>query len=79
MRELRRQHRIRARLTGDLRSPPAELADELSIRRDQTNVVIDTPGELSPLLAWLAGQPLVEVTIEPLGLARVYERFHGGV
>jgi ABC-2 type transport system ATP-binding protein len=79
MRELRKQHRIRARLTGELINPSPELASELTIRHEDTRVVIDTPGELSPLLAWLAGQPLAEVRIEPLGLGRVYERFHGGV
>jgi ABC-2 type transport system ATP-binding protein len=76
IRELRKQHRIRALLTGELRKPPDEMADELSIRREGARVVIDTPGELSPLLSWLAGQPLAEVTVEPLGLGRVYERYH---
>ena len=39
-------------------------------------VVIETPGELSPLLGWLATLPLTEVRIEPLGLQAVYEQFH---
>lgn len=76
MRELRRQHRIRAQLKGELTAPPPELADEVSIHKEGTSVLIDTPGELSPLLAWLAAQPLTEVHVEPLGLARVYERYH---
>jgi ABC-2 type transport system ATP-binding protein len=76
MRELRTQHRIRARLTGELAAPPRELAEELSINRDEQGVVIDTPGELSPLLKWLSDQPLAEVHVEPLGLRRVYERYH---
>jgi ABC-2 type transport system ATP-binding protein len=79
MRELRRQHRIRAKLTGPLGPPPSSLAEEISIHRDADNVAIDMPGELAPLLTWLADQPLAEVHIEPLGLRRVYERYHGGV
>jgi ABC-2 type transport system ATP-binding protein len=77
MRELRRQHRIRARLTGELCEVPREMADEVSVERHEQGVVIDAPGELSQLLKWLADQPLAEVHVEPLGLRRVYERFHG--
>ena len=74
--ELRRQHRIRARLIGPLAAAPAALADQLSIAAANGDVVIDTPGELSPLLGWLATLPLAEVTIEPLGLRAVYDQFH---
>lgn len=75
--ELRRQHRIRARLTGDLPPPPAGLDDELEIHANgDGHVTIQTPGELAPLLSWLAGLPLAEVRIEPLGLQAVYDRFH---
>ncbi|HVW37955.1 MAG TPA: ABC transporter ATP-binding protein, partial [Pirellulales bacterium] len=74
--ELRRQHRIRAKLTGPLPGAPAALADQLTIAAINGDVVIDTPGELSPLLGWLATLPLAEVTIEPLGLRAVYDNFH---
>ena len=74
--ELRRQHRIRARLTGPLPAAPAALADQLTIASSNGDVVIDTPGELSPLLGWLATLPLAEVTIEPMGLRAVYDHFH---
>lgn len=47
-------------------------------RREEREVVIETPGELSPLLGWLATLPLRDVVIEPAGLRAVYERFHGG-
>lgn len=77
MKELRRQHRIRARLTGPLIDPPAHLADALTIvRRADDRVEVQTPGDLSPLLGWLAMQPLAEVFVEPIGLKAVYERFH---
>jgi ABC-2 type transport system ATP-binding protein len=74
--ELRRQHRIHARLTGALRDPPAELAAGLHILATHSEVTIETPGELSPLLGWLATLPLSEVRIEPIGLRAVYDRFH---
>jgi ABC-2 type transport system ATP-binding protein len=39
-------------------------------------ITIETPGELSPLLGWLAQLPLAEVQIEPFGLQAIYDRFH---
>jgi ABC-2 type transport system ATP-binding protein len=77
MRELRRQHRIRARLTGELPPPPESCREGLSLSTNGAGAVtIETPGELSPLLGWLAQAPLAEVQIEPVGLRAVYERFH---
>ena len=80
MSELHRQHRIRAQLTGPLAPVPAHLADELVVRNDEATgeLIIETPGELSPLLGWLAELPLAEVKIEPIGLRAVYDRFHAG-
>jgi ABC-2 type transport system ATP-binding protein len=76
--QVRRQHRIRARLTGAMQPAPADLARELSIKiNGDSHVVIETPGELSGLLGWLAQAPLAEVHIEPVGLQSVYERYHG--
>lgn len=75
--QVRRQHRIRARLTGVLQPAPADLSRELSIKiNGDSQVVIETPGELSGLLGWLAQAPLAEVHIEPLGLQSVYEKYH---
>ncbi|HEX4132905.1 MAG TPA: ABC transporter ATP-binding protein [Pirellulales bacterium] len=76
MRELRRQHRIHARLTGPLTPPPEALERELRIDTSNDALSIETPGDLAELFGWLAKLPLAEVTIEPLGLAAVYERFH---
>lgn len=75
---LRKRHRIRALLDGPLPPLPAALADQLTVeRREHQMVVIETPGDLSPLLGWLATLPLRDVAIEPAGLRSVYERFHG--
>ena len=77
MRDLRRQHRIRARLTGALPPPPENCREGLTLTTHSAGAVtIETPGELSPLLGWLARAPLAEVQIEPVGLRAVYERFH---
>lgn len=78
MHALRRQHRIRAQLRGTLTAPPPQLEGELKIVRGTNgDVVIESPGELSPLLGWLATLPLAEVKIEPIGLRAIYDRFHG--
>jgi ABC-2 type transport system ATP-binding protein len=77
MAEIRRRHRIHARLTAALPPPPENLAKDLAIMQNTNDTVtIETPGELSPLLGWLASLPLAEVRIEPLGLAGVYEQYH---
>ena len=80
MHELRRQHRIRGRLTGAMPSAPAHLNGALQISQLAADLVqIDTAGELAPLLGWLSTMPLAEVHIEPVRLQAVYDRFHGGL
>lgn len=74
--DVRRQHRIRARLAGPLPSAPPHLADQLTISASNEDLTIYTPGELSGLLGWLATLPLAEVNVEPLGLRAVYDSFH---
>jgi ABC-2 type transport system ATP-binding protein len=77
MHDLRRQHRIRAQLTGPMTAVPPELIDQVTVRSSHNgDVTIETPSELSPLLGWLATLPLAEVRIDPIGLQSVYERFH---
>jgi ABC-2 type transport system ATP-binding protein len=77
MAQLRRQHRIRAKLTGDVPPVPERFRSQLSITTDgNSHVLIDAPGEMAPLFGWLATLPLEQVTIEPVGLRRVYEEYH---
>src|SRR5262249_55291544 len=79
MHDLRRQHRIIANLNGTMPTPPTSLGNGLEIARLGPNKVsIQTPGELSPLLGWLASLPLTEVRVEPIGLQAVYDRIHAG-
>jgi ABC-2 type transport system ATP-binding protein len=75
--DVRRQHRIRAELSGTLSPLPPELAEDVEIARGENGAVtISTPGDLAPLLGWLAEQRLARLQIEPLGLRAVYERHH---
>jgi ABC-2 type transport system ATP-binding protein len=77
MSEIRRKHRIRAQLTAPLPQVPESLAGQLSIScRADGQMTIEAPGDLSPLLGWLATLPLAEVRIEPIGLQAVYEQYH---
>jgi ABC-2 type transport system ATP-binding protein len=77
MDQLRLQHRIVAWLNGSLPPIPEAMDRQLTVRqRSAGEVVIETPGELAPLLGWLSTLPLKEVRIEPIGLRAVYDRFH---
>ncbi|MGD9723870.1 MAG: ABC transporter ATP-binding protein [Pirellulales bacterium] len=75
--ELRRQHRIRAQLTGPLPPLPESFNGHVAVSHGAAgDLMIETPGELSGLLGWLATLPLAEVQIEPVGLHALYDRFH---
>jgi ABC-2 type transport system ATP-binding protein len=77
MSELRRRHRIHATMRGSIPPVPPDLDQQLSISEsDDGHVMIETPGELSPLLGWLSTLDLHEVRIEPVGLRAVYDQFH---
>jgi ABC-2 type transport system ATP-binding protein len=79
MQDLRRQHRIRGRLTGSLPAAPAHFNGALTVTQPTANdVLIETPGELAPLFGWLSTLSLAEVSIEPVRLQAVYDQFHGG-
>ena len=77
MAELTRQHRIRARLTAPIGLPPGNIASHVGqFSSADGRLEIVAPGELAPLLGWIATLPIDEVQIEPLGLRTVYDRFH---
>jgi ABC-2 type transport system ATP-binding protein len=74
---VRRGHRIHAKLTAALPPLPPQLGGRVTIVSDSPNQIqIDAPGELAPLLGWLATLPLSEIRIEPIGLEAIYERYH---
>jgi ABC-2 type transport system ATP-binding protein len=77
MAQLRRQHRIVAELAGPLPPIPESLSGQLTlVATSGSQAVFETPGELAPLLKWLATLPLADVRIEPVGLRAIYRRFH---
>jgi ABC-2 type transport system ATP-binding protein len=77
MTQLRQQHRIVARLTGPLPPIPESLSGQLAVvSNGDGEAVLETPGELAPLLQWLATLPLADMRIEPVGLRTIYHRFH---
>ena len=76
--DVRRSHRITARLTGTLGDVPAAIAPHATMSQaGDGTVVIESSDSITPLLGWLATLPLAELQIEPIGLGAVYERFHG--
>jgi ABC-2 type transport system ATP-binding protein len=76
--DVRRSHRITARLTGGLGRLPESIAPHATVAQETDGtVVIESSDSITPLLGWLATLPLDEVQIEPVGLGAVYERFHG--
>jgi len=76
--DVRRSHRITARLAGAWDAIPVELeAHATLVSRRDGRVVLESGDSLAPLLGWLATLPLDEVQIEPVGLGGVYEKFVG--
>ena len=75
--QVRRRHRITARLRAPLASLPAPPDGNVAIRDAGEGImVLDDVAELPPLLGWLATLPLVEIRVEPVGLDTVYDTFH---
>lgn len=75
---LKRQHRITARLkNGHLPEIPGALREQMTVSRlADDRLRIETPGELSSILHWLANADLEDVHVQPVGLRSVYDRFH---
>jgi ABC-2 type transport system ATP-binding protein len=77
MSDIRRGHRIHAKFNGELPLVPERFANLVAITKlADGRIAIDAPGDLSPLLGWLATMPLTEVYVEPVGLQAVYEKYH---
>jgi ABC-2 type transport system ATP-binding protein len=77
MAELREGRLIRARLNGPWNAA-GPLPDGLRLQEhEKDNLTLEYHGPLPELLAYLARQPLADLRLEPLGLAAIYNRFHG--
>jgi len=73
--ELRSVQRIRVTFAGPVGTIP-DWPGLTHVEREERRAVFDWTGPLAELLGWLATQPVAELTVEPLGLARVYRRYH---
>ena len=79
MKDLNMQHRVHAILReGEHLLPvPDELQGQMTVMDQGDNrVLIETPGELSTILHWLANSPLRDVYVQPVGLRSVYDQYH---
>lgn len=78
MSELRAGRHVRARL-----NPPttpttnvALLRDARSLRSTEAELDFEFTGALPDLLRWLSELPVVDLKIEPMGLANIYQQYH---
>ena len=77
MAALRDGRRVAARLTG---RPPGAGPDggplgPAAVAGDRLH--FEYRGPLPGLLTWLAGQPVTDLRVEPIGLAGIYNQYHG--
>lgn len=77
MSTLNRLHRIRARLTDEkMPDLPEVLLANVELKQDRDQIQIETEGDLSPVLRWLADASFTDIQIQPVGLRAAYDRFH---
>jgi ABC-2 type transport system ATP-binding protein len=81
MTELRQGRRVSARYAAGTPPPDATALPPLPglqmLERKDDRLTMEHTGALPDLLGWLAGQPLAELHVEPLGLASIYAKYHG--
>src|SRR5579883_1441791 len=70
MADLREGRYVTARLTGP---PPASGPGGMPVSIDGDRLSLEYRGPLPELLAWLAGQPVADLKIEPIGLGPIYK------
>ena len=75
--ELRQGRHVVARFAGEATLPP--LPGVKLLAQTTTSWNLDYTGPLADLLAWLAGQPIADLRVGPMGLARIYQQFHPAV
>jgi ABC-2 type transport system ATP-binding protein len=76
MNELDQARTVRARFSR----APEPLPDLIGLQRKQQSdgqLVLDYGGPLTPLLEWLSRQSVIDLRVEPRGLAPIYHRYHG--
>ena len=76
MSELRQARRVRIQFAGVVPELPKIVG--LKLREQQADrLALEFRGELPVLLSWLAEQRVVDLQVEPLGLAETYHSYHG--
>jgi ABC-2 type transport system ATP-binding protein len=78
MSELREARLVHVRFCGVVETLPNLEGMQVRERRDG-ELLLEQAGPLPPLLAWLARQPVADLSVEPVGLKAVYHRYHGVV
>ena len=80
MAEFNRRHRVQGTLDdsfgGEVPEVPEALKERVKIALNGRLLQVDIAGELVDVLDWLATLPLSEVSVGPMGLQSVYDRFH---
>jgi ABC-2 type transport system ATP-binding protein len=76
MDELREVRRVRARFGGPAEALP-DLPGLRGVERHDSQITCEYAGPLPALLQWLARKDVLDLRIEPLGLAGIYHRYHG--
>jgi ABC-2 type transport system ATP-binding protein len=74
--ELRRVKRVRVSLEGAVPALP-ELPGSRAAARHGNDWTFEYDGAPRDLFGWLAGQAVLDVKIEPCGLAGIYQKYHG--
>jgi ABC-2 type transport system ATP-binding protein len=75
MRELRAVRRVRVRLQEAANAIMAP-AFVNALHVSGANLDFEHAGPLPELMRWLAELPVADLHIEPMGLAKIYQRFH---
>lgn len=77
LRQLMKQHRIQAKVHGELPEIPEALRDQMRLTESPDGTIqIETPGEITLLLKWMAAAPLSDVFVQPIGLRAIYDQYH---
>jgi ABC-2 type transport system ATP-binding protein len=74
--ELREIKKIKVSFDSEAPAPPP-LPGLRAAHRHEQEMTFEFAGPLTDLFAWLARQPVRDTRIEPLGLAGVYQQYHG--
>ncbi|MBY0586832.1 ABC transporter ATP-binding protein [bacterium] len=75
---IKREHRIRARITGPFPTIPDNLRQDVELlESSEKEVVMQTASDVATLFGWLGTLPIDQVRIDPISLQAVYDRYHG--